>query len=453
LSEALGLTPLEQDILLLCVAMELDPSIAALCAKAQGDPNRAYPTFALALLFEGSEWSALSPEHALRYWRLIEISQPGNLPLTVSALRADERIVNYVNGVNYLDDRLSALVSPIDISGEPVAMPPSQQAIVDRAVEQLKGFVPAGKLPRFELLGSDSASKQLVASGIAQKLNLSLYRLPATLIPSNPADAENLARLWQREGQLLRTALYIDAADLDADAPGGSAPLARFVSRLDGVTFIDSRDRLADLPEGLQIEVTSPTPAEQEALWQAALRDPPSTAPAALAGQFNLGSKAIGRIARQAQAEQSAVPLQDRLWAACLESTRPRLDMLAQRLDPKATWDDLVLPPAAAALVKQIASHVGNRSNVYQRWGFAEKMSRGFGISALFAGDSGTGKTMAAEVIANQLRLNLYRIDLSAVVSKYIGQTEKNLRKLFDAAEDGGAILFFDEADALFGKR
>jgi SpoVK/Ycf46/Vps4 family AAA+-type ATPase len=105
------------------------------------------------------------------------------------------------------------------------------------------------------------------------------------------------------------------------------------------------------------------------------------------------------------------------------------------------------------ALIRRIAGQVRTRHRVYDQWGFSEKMNRGFGISALFSGESGTGKTMAAEVIANDLRLNLYRIDLSAVVSKYIGETEKNLRKLFDAAEQGGAILFFDEADALFGKR
>jgi SpoVK/Ycf46/Vps4 family AAA+-type ATPase len=112
-----------------------------------------------------------------------------------------------------------------------------------------------------------------------------------------------------------------------------------------------------------------------------------------------------------------------------------------------------VLPAEETSLLHQIADQVRQRSKVYEDWGFYKRMNRGLGISALFAGESGTGKTMAAEVIANDLRLNLYRIDLSAVVSKYIGETEKNLRRLFDAAEDGGAILFFDEADALFGKR
>jgi SpoVK/Ycf46/Vps4 family AAA+-type ATPase len=127
--------------------------------------------------------------------------------------------------------------------------------------------------------------------------------------------------------------------------------------------------------------------------------------------------------------------------------------VLAQNVQPRATWDDLVLPPLELNLMHQIVNQARWRARVYDDWGFRNKLNRGLGVNALFAGESGTGKTMAAEVLANELRLHLYRIDLSAVVSKYIGETEKNLRRLFDAAEDGGAILFFDEADALFGKR
>jgi SpoVK/Ycf46/Vps4 family AAA+-type ATPase len=136
-----------------------------------------------------------------------------------------------------------------------------------------------------------------------------------------------------------------------------------------------------------------------------------------------------------------------------LGSTRPRLDLLAERIEPKATREDLVLPADIVTQLDHIEAQVRYRSTVHADWGLAERTSRGLGISALFAGESGTGKTLAAEVIAGELELNLYRIDLSAVVSKYIGETEKNLRRLFDAAERGGTILFFDEADALFGKR
>ena len=173
-----------------------------------------------------------------------------------------------------------------------------------------------------------------------------------------------------------------------------------------------------------------------------------------LASQFNLSQREIEQIAAAVSDEDEAgLSLEERVWEACLAASRPKLERLAQRIDAKATWDDIVLPAEQRALLRQIAQQVRQRSRVYDDWGFRQRMNRGLGISALFAGESGTGKTMAAEVIANELKLHLYRIDLSAVVNKYIGETEKNLRRVFDAAEDSGAILFFDEADALFGKR
>ncbi|NJR16908.1 MAG: ATP-binding protein, partial [Calothrix sp. CSU_2_0] len=146
-------------------------------------------------------------------------------------------------------------------------------------------------------------------------------------------------------------------------------------------------------------------------------------------------------------------PLSQILWDACRVQARPRLDELAQRIEPGASWEDLVLPETQKQILIDVAAHVRQRGKVYETWGFGGKSARGLGISALFAGASGTGKTLAAEVLANTLKLDLYRIDLSSVVSKYIGETEKNLRQVFDAAEQGGVILLFDEADALFGKR
>ncbi len=143
----------------------------------------------------------------------------------------------------------------------------------------------------------------------------------------------------------------------------------------------------------------------------------------------------------------------DELWNTCRLLARPRLAELAQRIESTATWNDLVLPERERELLRRIALHVRQRVKVYESWGFGARGSRGLGISALFAGASGTGKTMAAEVLANELRLDLFRIDLSQVVSKYIGETEKNLSRVFDAAEEGASILLFDEADALFGKR
>src|SRR3989440_763452 len=453
-----GLSSFEREVLLLSTAMELDTRVAYLCARAQDDPNKAYATFALAFsIFEQPSWDALSPERPLRYWRLIEINQPNVQPLSVSAIRADERIVSYIKGLNYLDDRLTPLLIPLELESRE-DLPASQQEMVCTIVSNLTQATPGAALPVINLLGSDQASKQSIASRATSMLGLHLYRLPAELLPRQAAELETLARLWQRESTLLPVALYLDARETDRAAQGdGSAqPINRFLTRSNGVFFLDPLDLWPSLTRlAVAIDVNKPSAAEQQTAWRLALGEAAADNPERLAGQFNLDLTTIAHCARAVLA--GAVPegseLKDRLWTACLARTRPQLDNLAQRLDPRAAWDDIVLPPIEKNLLRQIADQVGNRTRVYGEWGFARKMNRGLGISALFAGDSGTGKTMAAEVIANELRLNLYRIDLSAVVSKYIGETEKNLRRLFDAAEDGGAILFFDEADALFGKR
>ena len=201
--------------------------------------------------------------------------------------------------------------------------------------------------------------------------------------------------------------------------------------------------------------MAAPTADERREVWLTALgQDTPGAGATAetLAAQFVLDAPAIRTVARNAMASE-APGLSDRLWQGCLARTRPRLDALAQRLVSKVGWDDIVLPAEELATLHEIADQVAHRHTVYRTWGFADRISRGLGISALFSGPSGTGKSLAAEVIANHLQLDLHRIDLSTVVDKYIGETEKNLRRLFDAAEAGGAILFFDEADALFGKR
>ncbi|GAB4205445.1 MAG: ATP-binding protein [Roseiflexaceae bacterium] len=453
LAKLLDLSPFERDMLLLCAAMELDTRTARLCAQAQDDPARPYPTFALALaLFDDPAWDALSPERPLRFWRLVEIVQPAGQPLTASAVRADERIVNYLKGLNYLDDRLAPLVVPFELPPEGGTLPPSQQALVEQVVRLLRRSDPRRRLPPVQLLGGDTPSKQLLAFHVAALFGRHLHRLPAELMPAQAAELETLARLWQREHMLLPLALYLDPPLGDRATPG-AAPLARFLSRSDGLFFVDTPDPQTALGE-VAFDVAKPSAAEQRALWTAELGERAGDSPERLAAQFNLGAVAIRQIAQAALAgisDDSA--LADGLWDACRARLRPKLDTLAQRIDARATWEDIVLPDEALGLLRQIAEQVGRRSTVYEDWGFAARMNRGLGISALFAGDSGTGKTMAAEVIANHLRLDLYRIDLSQVVNKYIGETEKNLRRLFDAVEDGGAILFFDEADALFGKR
>ncbi|MHB1057964.1 MAG: ATP-binding protein [Rhodanobacter sp.] len=452
LADRLGLSAFERDVLLLCIGMELDTRFPALCAQAQHDPARPYPTFALAFaVLDAPSWDALSPQRPLRYWRLLDIHQPGAQPLIGAALSADERVVNFVKGMNYLDDRLVPLLTALP----PAMLPPSQQAVADQLLASLR-HVPQGEaLPLVQLLGSDGVSKQAIAQAVAAAFGAQAYRLSAELLPSAIGEQETLSRLWQRESRLLPLALYLDAAEVErGDAT--AQLVRRFLARTGDLTFVDVREPWAGAAtQVISVDVAKPSAVEQRSLWRHLLGDAAGAHPQQLAGHFDFNLGKIEQIARAALAAAGDKPaaLAQTLWQGALARTRPALDQLAQRIEPKAGWDDLKLPGSETVLLHQIADQVAQRSTVYDDWGFRQRMNRGLSISALFTGESGTGKTMAAEVLARELGLSLYRIDLSAVVSKYIGETEKNLRKLFDAAEDGGAILFFDEADALFGKR
>jgi SpoVK/Ycf46/Vps4 family AAA+-type ATPase len=283
-----------------------------------------------------------------------------------------------------------------------------------------------------------------------------LHRIPVAALPTQSPDLENFARLWQRESALMPLALYIDATDLERTSGAGIAALQRLCRRGMGLVFVETHHQWPELGSGsLAFDMMRPTPAEQFDAWSGTLGAGAKETAGRLAAQFNFNLPSIHAIAAGARTRTAQDParLADVVWQDSLRQARPALDQLAQPLEPKAVWDDLELPAAEKTLLLQIGRQVRDRLAVYDTWGFRARMNRGLGISVLFAGESGTGKTMAAEVLANDLSLMLYRIDLSSVVSKYIGETERNLRKLFDAAEDGGAILFFDEADALFGKR
>jgi hypothetical protein len=458
LTRRLALTQFEQQLLLLCASVEYDTGMAALCAAASGGAGQQYPTFALALMtFDQPAWEALSPARPLRYWRLIEVVPTATQPVTTSPLRADERIVNFVKGLNHLDERLAvsfATFEPVDDS----IPPPSQEAVVKAIGRIWTASSHDAATQLIQLVGSDASSKQLIASRACASFNLQPMRISCDLLPQQAGEIDALARLWRRECRLSPLALYLDLDSGEGStASEAQMPAIRqFLAKADGVAFVAARQPIARLGrDHVVLEVSKPDSAEQCIEWQRSLPDLDPLIPAQLASQFTLNQAEIRRIAREFgnASVDNAADARAHLWNECQLSARPRLDQLAQRLEVKACWDDLVLPPEETRALRQIASQVAQRGTVYGSWGFGRASNRGLGISALFAGDSGTGKTMAAEVIANELKLHLYRIDLSAVVSKYIGDTEKNLCRLFDGAEDGGAILFFDEADALFGKR
>ena len=224
LTVRLGLAPFEQKILMLCAAMELDPAAGDLCALAQHDERKPWPTFALALeLFADASWEALAPRSPLRHWHLVEITQLPGQPLTGSVLRADERIVSYVKGLNYLDDRLAPFLTAIPVpDGE---LPASQQAAVLGIVEGWARLSALSPAPMVQLPGPDPATKLSAAAHAAGRLGRKLYCLPVGLLPPQSADLELVARLWSRESLLLPLALYLDSDEADAAEPqAGPAP-------------------------------------------------------------------------------------------------------------------------------------------------------------------------------------------------------------------------------------
>ena len=453
LCEAFGLSPFERDVLLVCAGVEMDARFAALCAAAQGDPQRLSPTFSLAMAaLPEPHWDALTPTAPLRRARLIEVGG-GSSALTLSPLRIDERILHFLAGVSYQDERLAGLIEPAPPSN---LLPDSHQKLADQLGAIWARGNRGDSSPILQICGEDGVGKHAIAAATCAGLGLKLSILAAEALPASPAELEPLLRLWEREALLTGSALLLDCDDIARTDTAQPHAILRLSERLNGHLFISSRERQrAGQRPMFTIDVPLPTTGEQRTLWQAALG--PSPTPLhnqidTVASQFRLSSAAIrsagAEVLGRAESEADGA-----LWNICRLQARTRLDDLAQRIETAAGWNDLILPNSQRHILSEVAAHVRQRAMVYERWGFAGKGARGLGISALFAGASGTGKTMAAEALAEELRLDLYRIDLSSVVSKYIGETEKNLRRIFDAAEQGGAILLFDEADALFGKR
>jgi hypothetical protein len=446
LSACFGLSAFERDILLLCAGVEMDAQLAAQCAAA-GEMHGHGPTFGLALAaLDAPHWSALAPVGPLRRWRLVELDEA--VGVTRAPLRIDERILHYLAGMNYLDRRLCSLLRSVT---PPSGIAETHRAVADRVRQALEQWT-TGDAPVVRLTGDDAPGQIDVAAAVATALGLGVHVLQAGDVPAGHAEIDALTTLWEREAPLLGSALLVSAG---ADPLPAAA--TRLIEKLRGLVFLAAAQPQPLERPTLRFAVDKPGPIEQKQLWQLALGDGATRLDGALdviAGQFKLSARTIlAECAHLAPAMVAGDRPDEIMWSACRSVGRSKLDDLAQRLDSGIGWGDLVLPEAQTGTLRQIAAHVRNRLKVHLEWGFAEKGSRGLGITALFAGESGTGKTMAAEVLANELRLDLYRIDLSAVVSKYIGETEKNLRRVFDAAEESGAILLFDEADALFGKR
>jgi hypothetical protein len=439
-----GLTEFERQFVLLCAGVEMDSNLATACAENQANTQKAHVTFGLALAFlDEPHWGALTPVRPLRRYRMVEVQ--GGASLTSAALRIDERILHFVAGLNVLDPRLEPLLRA---GGHPDWIADEHRAIAERVTGLLKTH--PDQCPLIHLCGDDSHGQEDVASFAAGDMGRQLVTIRGEVLPAFGPDLEMAALLWEREALLLPGALLLQCGTAEL------TPSARYLAeRTPGFVFLASREPVPVDRAIARFDVNKPGPVEQKRLWKRALAAAAENTNRRLddvAEQFRLSAKTIYSTA-SLLTFQGRTFAPEELWNACRSTARPKLENLAERIVPGAEWDDLVLPELQKQVLHQLAAQVRFRMRVYEDWGFSQKSRRGLGVSALFAGASGTGKTMAADVLAHDLGLDLYRIDLSAVVSKYIGETEKNLKQVFDAAEEGGVLLLFDEADALFGKR
>jgi hypothetical protein len=437
LSARLGLASLDRELLVLALAPELDPAFEHLYAYVQDDASRRFatPHLAAALLSPGAPMR-LAADAPLRRLRLVELSATddgwGSRPL-----RVDERVLWHLQGIEAMEPDVARHLRPVQ---DP---PPlgSAALLADRLAELLSEH-PAW--PVVQIVGPAHAGARAVAAAACGRLGLSLV----TLTPDATARCRErpaLTALLEREAALLSLGLWIEDPFSE-----GSAELAE---RIGAPLFTGGREQLVIDAPLLAVRLGAPSGADVRQSWASVL--PAGIDPAPLAQQFEFEPRemaaAVGDAEVRATLRGAEAPEADDVWAESRSRARVHADGLARPVDPCDSWDRLVLPADAVNQLEELAAQASHCTRVYDDWGFGARLSRGRGVTALFAGASGTGKTMAAEALAARLGLDLYVADLAAVVSKWIGETEKNLRRIFDAAEH--AVLFFDEAEALFGKR
>ncbi|GLK46512.1 MULTISPECIES: AAA family ATPase [Novosphingobium] len=450
LAERLGLIAFARDCLLLAALPHLSARSVALCAAVTGDPQgRITAALAMAVLPEAA-WSALRPDAPLRALRCLRLADPDRP--TLSELLIDERILLALLGEDALDERLAPLVRPVAAGAE---IGPSGRAQAERLVERWWSMRADGEAPAIHLHHGEPADARLIAQTAATRLGRRLHVLGAANLPPTPAERHGFAALWRREALLGGLALLIE---LPEDiAPEQAALAADLVDRLDDCIIVSGgAGALPCRRPFISATLQVPEAPERHALWTRALGQAQAArlngASEALASQFAIGPTAIARLGPLAEGLDREAA-RDLLHREARAHAQARIAAIAEVIHPVATWDDLIVPAELKTALHAIAAQVRYRRHVHEDWGFASRGGRGLGIAALFAGSSGTGKTMAAEVIAADLGTDVVRVDLAGVVSKYIGETEKNLSRVFAAAEGSGAVLLFDEADALFGKR
>ena len=472
-----GLGDFDVEVLLVCLGPELDLRYERLYAYLQDDVTRRHPSVDLVLnLLCGSLEEKLAArgrfEHdaPLQQRGLLRVfADPSHpeAPLLSRSCRVEDRVVAYLLGSDAPD---ASLLPQVGLSRPEVAL--DSLVLADATRERLAALW-AGAAGRSEgvlyLEGDRGVGKRSLARALCSRSGVPLLEVDGrTLAARDAASFDRTLPLLQREVLLQGAALYWDGFEqlLAQGHEQHRRQLLATLGALPGWSFVAGRGRW-EPPTGdggvpfVRVSLPRPGSAERRALWRQSLNGDATVAEPqldGLANRFRLSGGQIGDAVATARALAAldgdpSTPSAVHLDEACRRHASTELAQLARRVPPVYGWDDLIVPAEREEQLRDICARVRHRSRVYEDWGFGRALAHGTGTSVLLAGPPGTGKTMAAQVIAGDLGLELYAIDLASVVSKYIGETEKNLARIFDAAESSSAVLFFDEADALFGKR
>jgi len=433
LLRVLGLDPAESDVLQLCVALETEPSLAPLVGRL-GSPWACEST---ARRLFGYSRAALLPAGASVWrWRLLERIErmPGEEPV----LRVDPLVREWLAGQSSIEPELQGILHPLP----PVARQ-STWAVEDTATQALTALESRATL-RLRVLGPARSGRSSFAALVAEALGLHAVGVRASRVDA--ARWPEILRRALRTCAVLGLTPVFDAAALTRPWPASiPAPsLAAFTCEGD--------ETLASPPDDA-IELVYRIPElgfdERAKLWRSALQDK-SSWPDDYVDKIARYPLTIGEI-RDLSRRGAATP--KALEEACRELGRERLGDLGSVLPTPFVWDDLVLKPDLLRGLRELTFEARDRAAFWEEPRIRRLFPRGRGLTVLLTGSPGTGKTMAAQVLAADLNLDLYRVDLATLVSKYIGETSKNLRRVFTTAARAPAILLFDEADALFTRR
>lgn len=476
LARAYHLDGFDLGVLAIALAREVDLRYGRLFAYLQDDVSRRAPTLDLALNLLCSQVedklsyrAAFAGDGALVRSCLIHIQAPADqpsAPLLMHEIHPDAQMVRLLLGGEDLDARLAPFCAFLPQPELPEELPFTNPTIQRLAVLVTAAQTGAARV-RLHFSAEAGMGKRRLAAALARAAESKLLMVDLQRPLAEGVDLSTLAPVLAREAWLHGAVLYLHGMDtlLAGERRAALQDVLEALSALPAVTIFGSS---ADWPAGsitpqglLHYALPALEAAQRAACWQKALAGQglrlPEQEVQRLSALFSLTPLQVDRAAEDGLARMRLLgeqgSLKDHLLEAARAQTRGRLDELAQRVTTFSTWDDLVLPEDTLAQLREICQRAALHGRVLEEWGFGRKLTLGLGVNALFAGASGTGKTMAAGILAGELGLDLYRIDLSGVVSKYIGETEKNLDTIFRAAAGANAVLFFDEADALFGKR